>query len=79
MGKGSGVELGEKGEGAGSNRQVEGNNLWKGEGEVGNVGWREVRRGDGEVIGRSVELDSIGWGDAGWWEVGWGDGEVVKP
>ena len=29
-------------------------------GEVGNAGRREVERGDGKVLERSLELDSIG-------------------
>ena len=46
-------------------------------GKVRNAGWQEVGRGDGELLGRSVELGSTGWGDAGRWEVRLGDGEVL--
>ena len=45
-------------------------------GEVEHVGRREVRLGDGEVLGRSLELGSIGRSpDVN--EVGRGDGEVL--
>ena len=46
-------------------------------GKVGNLIRWEVGRGDGEGLGRSGELNGIGWGDTGWWEVGLGDGEVL--
>ena len=45
MGKGSGVWLSEEGKGAGPNRPVEGDSLWKGVGEVGHAGWWEVGQG----------------------------------
>ena len=46
--------------------------------EVGNASRREVGRGDGEVLKRSMELNGTGWGDAGQREVGRGDGEVLE-
>ena len=38
---------------------------------------REVRRGDGEVLGRFMEHKGTSWGDASWREVRQGDGEVL--
>ena len=47
-----------------------------GKGKVGNASRREVGRGDGEGLRRSVELDDTCWGDDGRRGVGLGDGEV---
>ena len=57
-----GVWLGEKGKCVELNRPTERDGGWKGVGEVGNAGWREVKRVDGEEPRRFVEFDNIGWG-----------------
>ena len=64
MGKGLGVWLGEKGECAIPNRSVEGDDRWKGVGEVKHSSQREAGRGDWELLGRLDELGDIDWGDA---------------
>ena len=48
-----------------TNRPLKGDNSWKGVGEVRNASRWEVKRGDGEFLGRSGELDDTGWGVAG--------------
>ena len=72
MGKGSGVWLGKEGEGVGPNRPAEGDDGWKGAGKVGHAGWQEVGRGDGVLLGRSIEIECTSWG-----EVGRYDGDLV--
>ena len=70
MGKGLGGCLGEGGECAEPNRPADGDNHWKGVGEVKDASRREVEQGlsnlgelkriDGDELGSSDKLDSAG-------------------